>query len=106
MIFACNHVGVVDGPLLAIFAPRPVHALTKEEMFKGFMERFLLSAGQIPLDRFHTDPRAVKTCLRVLRDGHVVGIFPEGSPRAAATSTGSTAVRPTSRWSRARRSCP
>jgi 1-acyl-sn-glycerol-3-phosphate acyltransferase len=79
VIIACNHVGVVDGPLLAIFAPRPVHALTKQEMFKGFMNRFLLSSGQIPLDRFHPDPLAVKRCLRVLRSGHVLGIFPEGS---------------------------
>ena len=79
MILASNHVGVADGPLLAIFAPRPVHALTKQEMFKGFMNRFLLGAGQIPLDRFNPDPLAVKRCLRVLRSGHVVGIFPEGS---------------------------
>jgi 1-acyl-sn-glycerol-3-phosphate acyltransferase len=79
VIIACNHVGVVDGPLLGIFAPRPVHALTKQEMFKGFMKRFLLSSGQIPLDRFHADPLAVKRCLKVLRTDHVVGIFPEGS---------------------------
>ena len=79
VILACNHVGVADGPLLAIFAPRPVHALTKQEMFKGPMNRFLLSSGQIPLDRFNPDPLAVKRCLRVLRSGNVVGIFPEGS---------------------------
>jgi 1-acyl-sn-glycerol-3-phosphate acyltransferase len=79
VIIACNHVGVVDGPLLAIFAPRPVHALTKREMFRGFMKRFLLSTGQIPLDRFHADPLAVKRCLKVLRTDHVLGIFPEGS---------------------------
>jgi 1-acyl-sn-glycerol-3-phosphate acyltransferase len=79
VIIACNHVGIADGPLLAIFAPRPVHALTKREMFKGVMNRFLLSSGQIPLDRFHPDPLAVKRCLRVLRAGNVVGIFPEGS---------------------------
>jgi 1-acyl-sn-glycerol-3-phosphate acyltransferase len=79
VIIACNHVGVADGPLLAIFAPRPVHALTKREMFKGFMNGFLLGAGQIPLDRFHPDPLAVKRCLRVLRSGGVVGIFPEGA---------------------------
>jgi 1-acyl-sn-glycerol-3-phosphate acyltransferase len=79
VIVACNHVGVADGPLVAIFAPRPVHALTKREMFTGFMKRFLLSSGQIPLDRFHADPLAVKRCLRVLRTGNVVGIFPEGS---------------------------
>jgi 1-acyl-sn-glycerol-3-phosphate acyltransferase len=79
VIIACNHVGIADGPLLAIFAPRPVHALTKQEMFKGFMNQFLLSSGQIPLDRFHPDPLAVKRCLRVLRSGNVIGIFPEGA---------------------------
>jgi 1-acyl-sn-glycerol-3-phosphate acyltransferase len=79
VILASNHVGVADGPLLAIFGPRPVHALTKQEMFKGFMNGFLLGAGQIPLDRFNADPLAVKRCLRTLRDGDVVGIFPEGS---------------------------
>lgn len=79
VILASNHVGVADGPLLAIFAPRPVHALTKQEMFNGFMNGFLLGAGQIPLDRFNADPLAVKRCLRVLRSGRVVGIFPEGS---------------------------
>ncbi len=79
VILASNHVGIADGPLLAIFAPRPVHALTKQEMFKGFMDPFLLGAGQIPLDRFNADPLAVKRCLRVLRSGGVIGIFPEGS---------------------------
>jgi 1-acyl-sn-glycerol-3-phosphate acyltransferase len=78
VVFAANHVGVVDGPILAIFSPRPVHALTKREMFEGRMGRFLLKAGQIPVDRFRTDPLAVKTSLRVLRDGGAVGIFPEG----------------------------
>ena len=37
VIFASNHTGVIDGPLLAIFSPRPAHALTKVEMFKGCM---------------------------------------------------------------------
>ena len=78
VIFASNHIGAVDGPLLAIFAPRPVHALTKVEMFRGKLGRFLHAADQIPLDRFHADPAAVKTCLRVLRDGGAVGIYPEG----------------------------
>ncbi len=79
IVVASNHVGVIDGPLMAIFAPRPVHALTKIEMFHGFLGRFLAAAGQIPLDRFHTDPRAVKIGLQVLREGGAVGVFPEGT---------------------------
>lgn len=78
VIFAANHVGVIDGPLLAVFAPRPVHALTKIEMFRGRLGRFLHYSGQIPLDRYASDPRSVKLTLRVLRDGGAVGIFPEG----------------------------
>lgn len=78
VVLAANHAGVIDGPLLAIFAPRPVHALTKSEMFGGRLGSFLLHSGQVPLDRFATDMAAVRTCVRVLRDGGVVGIFPEG----------------------------
>ena len=79
VVFASNHVGWLDGPLLAICAPRPVHALTKTEMFAGRMGAFLRSAGQIPLDRFGADPSALKSCVRVLGDGGAVGIFPEGT---------------------------
>lgn len=77
-ILAANHIGALDGPLLAMFSPRPVHALTKSEMFTGRLAGFLHRAGQIPVDRFRVDPGAVRSCLRVLRDGGVVGIFPEG----------------------------
>ena len=79
VIFASNHVGVIDGPMLAIFSPRPVHALTKMEMFRGALGWFLWRSGQVPLDRFNPDPRAVKTCIKALRDGWTVGIYPEGS---------------------------
>lgn len=86
VIFAPTHIGWADGPLLAIFAPRPVHALTKAEMYAGRMGGFLDWAGQIELDRFHPDPRAIKTCVRVLRDGGAVGIFPEGTRGAGDLS--------------------
>lgn len=79
VIFASNHVGWLDGPLLAVLSPRPVHALTKQEMFDGLLGSFLDRAGQIPLNRFGADPSAIKSCLRVLEDGGAVGIFPEGT---------------------------
>lgn len=78
-VVAANHIGWLDGPLLGTSLPRPVHALTKVEMFTGRTGAFLRQTGQIPLDRFHTDPAAVKAALRVLRSGNVVGVFPEGN---------------------------
>jgi 1-acyl-sn-glycerol-3-phosphate acyltransferase len=89
---AANHVGWLDGPLLAICSPRPVHALTKLEMFEGAMGGFLLRAGQIPLDRWHVDVHAIRVGLKALREDRVIGVFPEGargpgdmsSPRAGA----------------------
>lgn len=79
VILAANHVGILDGPLLATYAPRPVHALTKSEMFDGRLGGFLRATGQISLDRFAPDPGAIRTSLRVIRDGGAVGIFPEGT---------------------------
>ena len=59
--------------------PRPVHALTKQEMFQGCTGRFLRPSGRSRSTGSTPTPTAVKACLRVLRDGGVVGIFPEGS---------------------------
>ncbi|WP_310963365.1 lysophospholipid acyltransferase family protein [Nocardioides terrisoli] len=79
VIMVANHVGFIDGPLMAILAPRPVHSLTKVEMFSGPMGRFLRASGQIPVRRHEPDIRAVRVSLKVLRAGGVVGVFPEGS---------------------------
>jgi 1-acyl-sn-glycerol-3-phosphate acyltransferase len=78
-ILASNHIGLLDGPLMVAFAPHPVHALTKKEMFEGHTGRFLRAVGQIPLARYDVDPAAVKDCVKVLRDGGVVGVYPEGT---------------------------
>jgi 1-acyl-sn-glycerol-3-phosphate acyltransferase len=96
VVMAANHVGWLDGPTLAISAPRPVHVLTKQEMFTGALGRFLVATGQIPLDRFHVDMTAIRMSVRLLRNGGVVGVFPEGtrgtgdmtSPRAGAAYLG------------------
>jgi len=77
-ILAANHIGLLDGPLITTVARRPVHFLTKKEMFDGRLGAVLRVVGQIPLARREYDASAVKGCVRVLRDGGVVGIFPEG----------------------------
>ena len=78
-IVASNHIGLLDGPLMAAYTPRPVHVLTKKEMFDGHVGPLLRAVGQIPLSRYDVDVGAAKDCVRVLRDGGVVGIYPEGA---------------------------
>lgn len=79
VIYAANHIGLMDGPLLAIFSPRPAHALTKSEMFAGRLGRFLQATGQIRVERGRVDVAAMRRCLRVLDAGHCVGVFPEST---------------------------
>ncbi|MGV8979260.1 MAG: lysophospholipid acyltransferase family protein [Cellulomonas sp.] len=78
VLFAANHTGVVDGPVLAGATPRPVHVLVKQEAFTGVAGWFLTSCGQIPVDR-EGGRTALTAALSVLRRGGVVGIFPEGN---------------------------
>ena len=73
---------------MAIVGPRPVHALTKRELFTGPLGPFLIGAGQIPVHRDEVDPPAVKIALRVLRDGGVAGVFPEGTRGAGEVERG------------------
>ncbi|MCW2786197.1 MAG: glycerol acyltransferase [Marmoricola sp.] len=87
VVLAGNHIGFVDGPLMAIVGPRPVHALTKGELFSGPLGAFLAASGQIPVDRDEADPRALKTALRVLRDGGAIGMFPESTRGDGTVST-------------------
>ena len=87
VVVVANHIGFIDGPLMTVASPRPVHTLTKREMFHGPMGAFLSVSGQIPVWRDHVDPRAVRTTLRVLRSGGAVGIFPEGTRGAGEVAS-------------------
>lgn len=79
VLVAVNHRSALDGPLLFAFVPRPVNFLVKAEAFTSPMGPVLRSAGQIPVARSTVDAAAVRMCVRILRAGGVVGIFPEGS---------------------------
>nr|WP_237719949.1 lysophospholipid acyltransferase family protein [Streptomyces xiaopingdaonensis] len=78
-ILAVNHSHFVDGPLLLGTAPRPVHFLIKKEAFVGPLGSFLRGIGQLSVDRSGADRTAVSSALRILADGQVLGIFPEGT---------------------------
>jgi 1-acyl-sn-glycerol-3-phosphate acyltransferase len=79
VLFAANHSGWLDGPLVVIEAPRPVRCLTKTEMFVGPLGHFLHLVGQIPVDRGRPDRTALSAAVAELQAGGAVGVFPEGT---------------------------
>lgn len=79
VILAVNHSHNIDGPMVIGVAPRASHFLVKKEAFVGPLGPFMRAVGQLEVDRSTADRTAVTRALAVLRDGGVLGIFPEGS---------------------------
>jgi 1-acyl-sn-glycerol-3-phosphate acyltransferase len=78
VILASNHIGWLDGPILFLKAPRPAHALVKQEAFVGRTGKLLTYAGQIKLDRDRTDVGALRSAADALAAEQVVAVYPEG----------------------------
>jgi 1-acyl-sn-glycerol-3-phosphate acyltransferase len=74
-----NHEGLLDGPLVEVFAPRPVRALAKAELYHGVLGWFLRVIGQIPVHRGRPDRTALRAGAAVLAAGEVLAVFPEGT---------------------------
>ncbi len=86
-ILASNHLSFSDHFFAPLPVPRKVVFLAKSEYFtghglKGLVSRaFFSGVGQIPVDRSggQASERALRTGLRVLAQGHLLGIYPEGT---------------------------
>lgn len=79
VILAVNHSHNIDGPMVIGVAPRPSHFLVKKEAFVGPLDPFMRAVGQLKVDRSTADRMAVTQALGVLKNGGVLGIFPEGT---------------------------
>ena len=81
-----NHTTLGD-PLYVVCAMggrRQTHVMAKAEVMKWPVVGFLLKkAGIIGVNRGKSDMAAVKECLRVLRGGEKLLMFPEGPARPA-----------------------
>ena len=89
-ILACNHVSYVDAVLLMAASPRPIRFLMDHRIFRvpvlGWLFRL---AKAIPVAPQKEDPAAYEAAFeaaaQVLREGDLLGIFPEGGLTADGT---------------------
>jgi 1-acyl-sn-glycerol-3-phosphate acyltransferase len=87
VILASNHLSFIDSIFLPLVVDRPVVFLAKSEYFtgkglKGWATRvFFQASGQLPIDRSggKASEASLNTGLRVLGEGRILGIYPEGT---------------------------
>jgi 1-acyl-sn-glycerol-3-phosphate acyltransferase len=79
VLFAGNHSGILDGPLVFFTSPRPCRLLTKSEVFVGHWARACGWLGLIPVHRGRADRAALQAGLSCLAGGGALGVFPEGT---------------------------
>ena len=86
-ILASNHLSFSDSIFLPLMVPRRVTFLAKIDYFTGtgikgrLTAMFFRGAGQLPVDRSggSASEAALRTGLRVLGRGDMLGIYPEGT---------------------------
>lgn len=78
---ACiNHISMFDPIVVSYAVNRPIRFIGKEELFKiPVVGWYLKSINVIPIKRGSGDIGAVKSSLKALKNGEVLGIFPTGT---------------------------
>ncbi len=80
VVLASNHESLLDPWFLGTVTPRPVHYLTKAELFRyPVLKQLLEGLGCIPVRRGADQGRAVDAGVEMLERGEVIGIFPQGT---------------------------
>lgn len=84
-ILVCNHLRMMDTACIIAFSPRKVCFMAKKELFENpFLRAVLTSIGTFPISRGEADLSGIRTALRILKEGGLLCIFPEGHAQQGA----------------------
>lgn len=80
-VIACTHTGWVDILWLGIsILPLKINYMAKKELFESKGLKWLMEQlNAFPVDRENPGPSSIKTPMRLIKDGKIVGIFPSGT---------------------------
>ena len=82
MVLCAPHSSMIDPVLLmmALGIRRYPRFMAKQELFeKKLLGGILRGMGVFPVDRGKADMQAIRTALGILKNGGILGIFPEGT---------------------------
>ncbi|HAX25043.1 MAG TPA: lysophospholipid acyltransferase family protein [Thermomicrobiales bacterium] len=82
-IVICNHLGWFDPILLDAACPRPILFMAKEQVMAFPVLRwFARQAGAFPVKRGTADRKSLQRAQRLVTEGMLVGVYPEGTRSA------------------------
>jgi 1-acyl-sn-glycerol-3-phosphate acyltransferase len=81
VIVASNHPGHADVLFLGYASPRQIFYMAKQELFQihPLFSMVIQSGGAFPVRRGRQDVQAIGTSVRIVRQGKMLGMFPEGT---------------------------
>ena len=80
-VLAANHISNLDPWALGLplFPRRFLRFMGKSELFWTPLKQFITAGGAFPVQRGQGDLEAIETAAGLVREGHVVVMFPEGT---------------------------
>ena len=79
LLIVCNHIHVVDAPIIAVSVPLKTVFMAKEELFRHWFSRFFVqNFGTFPVRRRGVDREALRQAECWLKRGVPLVMFPEG----------------------------
>ena len=80
VLLAMNHQSFLDPPLAGIACRRPIHFLARSSLLKWpLLGPVFPRVNVVPVDRSGADMSALKTIIRIVKQGECTVIFPEGT---------------------------
>jgi 1-acyl-sn-glycerol-3-phosphate acyltransferase len=78
-IVVSNHIAAVDPGVLMAVLPRPIALMSKVENARGVLKLIMPLVGAFTVRRGAADRRALRMAERVLEQGRLLCMFPEGA---------------------------
>ncbi|MFD0694857.1 lysophospholipid acyltransferase family protein [Paenibacillus sp. GCM10027628] len=80
VVLCGNHTSLLDPPLLGTPLTRKVHFMAKAELFDvPVLGTVISKVGAFPVKRGGVSKESIRLAIQLLRDGNMMGVFPEGS---------------------------
>jgi 1-acyl-sn-glycerol-3-phosphate acyltransferase len=79
-VLAANHESLADPFFLGVATTRPIHYMAKAELWRNpIVGRLMIWFGTFPVERGGGDSNALQHGIRLLEQGALLGIFPQGT---------------------------